>query len=91
MKNYEPFDLEKYQTTLLTEKNLGDALWFIAEECREWKKMGYFISLRSAYKHGAMQLTKMGRPATWQKLETAWSKYNTEGRKEKPNLENNYW
>ena len=82
MKKYEPFNMQKFKDTLLTEDNLNDALWSVAEECREWKKNGYFTSWRSAYKHGAMQLTKMGRKTTWQKLETAYSKYKTEGRKE---------
>ena len=83
MNKYEPFDFKKYDDTLLTEDNLNDALWTIAEECREWKKMGYFTKWRSAYRHGAMQLTKLGKETSWQMLETAWSKYKTEGRKEK--------
>ena len=83
MKMYKPFNFKQYEDTLLTEDNLNDALWSIAEECREWKNMGYFTSWRSAYKHGAMQLTKLGRKTNWLKLETAWSKYKTEGRKEK--------
>ena len=82
MESYKPFHMQKFKDTLLTDDNLDDALWTIADECREWKNNGYFTSLRSAYKHGAMQLTKMGRKTTWQKLETAWSKYKTEGRKE---------
>ena len=82
MKIYEPFNFKQYEDTLLTEDNLNDALWSIAEECREWKNMGYFTSWRSAYRHGAMQLTKLGRKTTWQNLETAWTKYKTEGRKE---------
>ena len=45
----------------LTQDNLDDALWTIAEECREWKKMGHFTNWRSAYRHGAMQLTKIGK------------------------------
>ena len=82
MNKYKPFDLKKFEETLLTEDNLDDALWTIAEECREWKKIGYFTKWRSAYRHGAMQLTKLGKKTTWQNLETEWSKYKTEGRKE---------
>ena len=82
MNMYEPFDFKKYDDTLLSEDNLSDALWSVAEECREWKKMGYFTKWRSAYRHGAMQLTMLGEKTSWQMLETAWSKYKTEGRKE---------
>ena len=82
MNKYETFDFKQYDETLLTEDNLDDALWSIAEECREWKKMGYFTKWRSAYRHGAMQLTMLGKKTSWQMLETAWSKYKTEGRKE---------
>ena len=71
---------------MLTKDNLDDALWTIAEECREWKKMGYFTNWRSAYRHGAMQLTKLSKKTTWRKLETAWSKYKAEGRKEISNI-----
>ena len=82
MKNYEPFDVDQFSDTLLTEKHLDDALWAIADDCREWKYRSYFTTFRATYRHGAMQLTKMGRPTTWEKLETAYSKYKTEGRKE---------
>ena len=52
------FDLKKFDETLLTKDNLDDALWTIAEECREWRKMSYFTNWRS-FRHGAMQLTKL--------------------------------
>ena len=82
MKKYKPFDIQKFKDTLLTEDNLDDALWALAEECRDWKKKGYFTTFRSAYNHGAKQLTKIGRSTTLEKLENAYSKYKTEGRKE---------
>ena len=71
MKKHKPYDIQKFKDTLLTEDNLGDALWALAEECREWKKKGYFTTFRSAYNHGAKQLTKIGRSTTLEKLENA--------------------
>ena len=83
IKSYEPFDIERFKETLLSENDLNNALWVIASDLREMKKQGLFKSYRAAYRHGAKRLTVLGRKVTWQNLETAYSKYKTEGRKEK--------
>ena len=82
MKCYEPFDIESFKAKLLTKDDINNSLWVIALDLREMKKQGLFKSYRAAYRHGAKRLTALGRIVTWQKLETAYSKYKTEGRKE---------
>jgi hypothetical protein len=82
IKNYEPFDIEHFKETLLDKNDLSNSLWVIASDLREMKKQGLFKSYRAAYRHGAKRLTVLGRKVTWQNLETAYSKYKTEGRKD---------
>ena len=82
IKDYQPFDIERFKETLLGEDDLNNALWVIASDLREMKKQGLFKSYRAAYRHGAKRLSVLGRKVTWQKLETAYTKFKTEGRKE---------